>query len=155
MNATKDVQVEAMDSMRVARVTVTSENPETRAFQALVDWARKCEPGPPGRVRFFGFNDPCPKPGQKVYEYEAWMTVSDTAREEDDVSIVTHPGRTYAVLTTPLRDIGKAWSRLSRAVKESEYEYDSGPALEEPLTDPIRTPFDAAVMKLYLPIRRP
>ena len=148
------LQIEKMESLRVARVSIECENPEIAAFKALTDWAKKNEPEPLNNARFFGFNDPCPKPGQKIYEYEAWMTVSEKASEDGDVSIVVHPGRTYAVMFTPLRKIGEAWHQLSSAVKASSYEYESGPALEEALKNPTTTTFDEAEMKLYLPIKK-
>ncbi len=154
MNSSKGLQIEEMDSMRVARVAIECENPEIAAFRALIEWATRNEPEPPDRVRFFGFNDPCPAPGQTVYEYEAWMTVSEKAREQDRVSIVVHPGQTYAVISTPLLEIGEAWVRLGEAVKNSEYEFGSGPALEEAMTHPLSTPFEKAQMKLYLPVQK-
>jgi len=110
------LQIEEMDSMRIARVIIECENPEIAAFKALVDWAERNEPEPSNSVRFFGFNDPCPEPGQTVYKYEAWMTVSKKARGEGDVNIMVHPGGKYAVMITPLREIGQAWDRLGKAV---------------------------------------
>lgn len=154
MEFSKMLQIEETGSMRIARVSVKCENPEIAAFNALVDWAEKNEPEPLNCVRFFGFNDPCPEQGQTVYRYEAWMTVSDNAGGEGDVSVMVHPGGEYAVMTTPLREIREAWERLGKAVKASEYEIGSGPALEEALMNPIDTPFNKAKMKLYLPIRR-
>ncbi|MCP4706775.1 MAG: GyrI-like domain-containing protein [candidate division Zixibacteria bacterium] len=152
METSAPLQIEKMESLRIARVSVMSESPEIAAFKALIDWAKKNEPEPLNSVRLFGFNDPCPEPGQKVYEYEAWMTVSENARKEGDVSIIDHPGGTYAVIFTPLIKIGEAWLQLYNAVKKSDYKYGAGPALEEALTDPINTPFDKAEMKLYFPI---
>lgn len=152
MNVSKELQIEEMDSIRVARVSVECENPEVAAFKALAEWVSRNEPEPLKNVRFFGFNDPCPEPGQAVYRYEAWMTVSDKARQEGDVGVMLHPARKYAVLTTPLSEIGESWDRLVEVVKASEYDIDSGPALEEALGNPLETPFDKAVMKLYLPV---
>jgi DNA gyrase inhibitor GyrI len=154
MSLPRALQIEEMDSMRIARIIVECESPEITAFKALVDWAKKNEPEPLDSVRFFGFNDPCPVPGQTVYKYEAWMTVSDKACGEGDVSIIVHPRRRYAVMLAPLREIGGAWARLGEAVRASNYKFDSGPALEEALTNPISTPFNKAEMRLYLPIRR-
>jgi len=154
MGSMETLQIEEMDAMRVARVIAKCENPEITAFKALVYWAERNEPEPSNSVRFFGFNDPCPEPGQTVYEYEAWMTVSEKVHGEGDVSIIMHPGRRYAVTVTPLREIGKAWARLCIAVKASKYKIDSGPALEEALMNPTKTSFDKAKMKLYLPIKK-
>ena len=56
-------------------------------------------------------------------------------------------------MITPLREIGEAWDQLVEAVNAGKYEFDSGPALEEALTNPIDTPFDKTEMKLYLPIK--
>lgn len=139
--------------MRVARVAVESENPEIAAFKALADWARKNVPGALKKTRFFGFNDPCPEPGQTVYRYEAWMSIDEQTGGTDDVSVIVHPGGKYAVVTTSLAEISDVWHWLDRAVKENGYEYGTGPALEEMLTDPIDTPFDRAVVKLYLPVK--
>ncbi len=153
MQNSKTLQIEEMEPMRIARVVVECEGPEIAAFQALADWAQKNEPAPPPRTRFFGFNEPCPEPGQTVYAYEAWMTVSKDARGDGEVSVRVHPGGRYAVTTTPLPEIGAAWHRLASAVKAGGYEYGSGPALEEALANPIETPFDKAEIKLYFPIR--
>jgi len=153
MSRSKGLQIEEMDSMRIARVCIESENPEIAAFKALADWAKKNEPEALDNKRFFGFNDPCPEPGQTIYKYEAWMTVSNKARGTKNISVIKHQGRKYAVTTTPLKEIGEAWDRLCEAVKASDYDFDSGPALEEALSNPLDTPFDKATMKLYLPIK--
>lgn len=146
------LEIEEISTMRVARVTAEGESPEIGAFQALFDWSREHKNSVPERVRFFGFNDPCPEPGQTVYKYEAWMTVNDDAVGSETVTMNTHRGGRYAVLVTPLGEIEQAWERLVGMVRESSYRIGQGPALEEALSNPVETSFAQAVMKLYLPI---
>ena len=46
MHNSTELQIEVLDSMRIARVCIESESPETKAFQALADWAEQNEPEP-------------------------------------------------------------------------------------------------------------
>ena len=153
MNQSPKITVEELAPMRIARVSIEDENPEIKAFSTLIKWAEKNAPEALEKPRFFGFNDPCPEEGQKIYKYEAWMTVGDDARAEDNVTIETYKGGKYAVRVTPLSDIVEIWHGFEAVVKAAGYEVGKGPGLEEPLTHPVRTPFDKARMKLYFPIR--
>jgi DNA gyrase inhibitor GyrI len=146
-------RIEKLEPMRVARIVVKSQEPEIKAYRELIDWGRNNDPDFPENTRFFGFNDPCPKPGQTIYKYEAWMTVSDDTRGRDNINIKQHQGGRYAVTDTPLRDVGKAWDDLAEWAKVSGYGFGVGPALEEALTNPVTTPFGKAILRLYLPIR--
>ena len=152
MNNKCEFRVEQFNPMRVACCRIESESPEPKAFSALAEWAKSQGLPITKETRFFGFNDPCPEPGQMIYTYEAWMTVGDEGNETELVKFKQHPGGHYAVLKTGLPQIGHAWDRLGRSVKASSYRIVSGPALEEALTAPMETAFDDAVMDLFLPI---
>jgi DNA gyrase inhibitor GyrI len=131
---------------------VNSDNPEIKAYKKIIEWGKRNNAPITDNTRLFGFNDPCPEPGQTVNEYEAWMSVDSNVTGSEDIEVFDFSGGTYAVKETKLTQIGNAWSSLSLAVKNSDYRCRHAPALEEPVTNPLETPFQSANIILYLPV---
>jgi hypothetical protein len=100
-----------MGPMRVAYYSYVGRDPETQAWDTLLEWAQR-QPPPP-RLRFFGFSNPPPSDESAIYGFEAWMTVSDRARGDDAVRITQVQASAYAAMhSTPQALRRGAWKRF-------------------------------------------
>jgi DNA gyrase inhibitor GyrI len=148
-----DVRIVRLAPMRVAASLGFGPEPEARAWQALMDWARANDlPADPAATRFFGFNNPSPSAGSPNYGYEQWMTVGPNPRGGANVKIKDVPGGVYAVLhCEDLSVIGERWQQLVTWVDNSAYHMSPMQCLEECL-NPLEAGPARSRFELYLPI---
>jgi len=148
------VRIRKLESTKVAYYRATGEQPEPEALKVLLGWAEDHGlAGSPYGCRIFGFDNPGPTRESRVYGYEVWLTVSDSAEASDPIGIKQFDGGEYAVLQTSLSRIGQDWKRLVQWRESSPYSSGPGPCLEEHLSRPI-TQEESMTLDLYLPIRR-
>lgn len=119
-----EVRLERLEEMRAAHVHSFSESPEEDAWRKMAAWAR-----PRGLLeedsgtRVFGRNT-YPTEEPEPHGYEFFLTVGDEVEAECEIDIREIPGGLYAVLGFEgIENIGDAWERLWRWIKESEHEH--------------------------------
>jgi DNA gyrase inhibitor GyrI len=144
------VQLERLEPMRVATISVTSDSPEDDAGQALLNWAR-----PQGLLnkpfRFFGYDNCQPPPN---HTYTTWLTVDPTVQASDDVEIKDFPGGLYAVTEIQgTEQIAPTWDQLSQWLNQSGHSFGGQTCLEECLNI-LDNPAPADMrFKLYLSLK--
>lgn len=151
-----DVRIIKLKPMRVAFYRAESANPEMDAWDVLYKWVKEQGLENLFTTRYFGFNNPSPKPGNPVYGYEVWVTVLDNVQESGDIKIKNVEGGLYAVTSTFGPDIPQNWHALSRWVKDSKYEHANDRCLEEHLftgETPFNDNFEVLQLDLYLSVQ--
>jgi DNA-binding transcriptional ArsR family regulator/DNA gyrase inhibitor GyrI len=148
------VEIDRLEPMRVASFHALSEAPEEEAAKMLVEWAQ-----PRGLLEdpeehpVYGFNNPDPKPGDRVRGYEFWIRVYPDF-EADDAVVKDYPGGLFAVsrvfVKDPWTDIPAAWGRLVDWVGASEHELDMRVCLEKTLDVQSEGEF---ILDLYCPLK--
>ncbi len=147
-------EIVRLPSMRVARFSASSKDPEHEAFEALSAWA-----GVRGLIDdmdqnpIFGFDVPQKSPGVRGYEY--WIRVPEGTGYEEGVEYMDVPAGTYAVTTCethgdPFGTIPATWMRLNEWVREHGYSPVGGPYLERHLG---RMEGEDFTLDLYYPVK--
>jgi AraC-like DNA-binding protein/DNA gyrase inhibitor GyrI len=139
-----DIKVlKEMELIRTASFCYFGKEPETHAFQVMMEWVR--ENGlniNKDKLRIFGFNNPSPaSPEQPEYGYEVCITIDNDFRFKDEnVKEKILEGGLYAVTNVRRNDegdfgdeIGNAWQRFNNWRKDSKYTLGSHQWLEEHL----------------------
>ena len=153
---TLDVQIVKLQPIRVASAYGFGEQPEDRAWQKLVAWAK-----PRGFLEdftarpVFGFNNPYPTAKTPRYGYEFWVQVGPDIEPEGDIRIYEFFGGPYAVARCeakghPEKNIPETWQRLAAWCKNNNHHMGHHHALEKFLTCPDNV--NQLVMDLYCPI---
>ena len=148
------VTIERLDPMRIASFRVIGESPEPEAWEKLKSWAE-----PKGllddieKYPIFGFNNPSPEPGSKVYGYEFWIRIGSDIETESDIEVKEFGGGLYAVTTCKgLSTIGETWMKLWEWVNSSESDYVWRKTHELEKLQNLMAPEEDLEFKLYLPI---
>ena len=149
-----EVRIVHLEPMRVASAYDFGEQPETIAWEKVLDWAAGEGIEDLSQHRFFGFNNPNPSPGSPNYGYEIWMKVAGETTGSEEIEIKEVEGGLYAVTRlTDLNQIGRVWKDLVRWREESEFKPGRHQWLEH-LRNIEETDLDKLVFDLYLPIVR-
>lgn len=149
-----DVRIVELEPIRVASTVAYGKEPETMAWQKLLDWAK------PRHLldkphRMFGFNNPNPTPGSPNYGYEVWLTVGPDVQSDDTVKVIEFPGGRYAVTRCMGTDhIATTWQAFVKWIETSPHQPAQHQWLEEHLNINLDVPPDEFTLDLYLPIRR-
>jgi DNA gyrase inhibitor GyrI len=149
------VRLTNLEPMRVATAYGFGENPEEKAWQALVTWAGpRCLFDELEAHPIFGLNNPYPTPGSPKYGYEFWIKVEPEIEPEGCVRIEEFFGGPYAVMRCEVKahpeKIGESWQKLAQWCKENQHPHGRHPALERFLTNP--GDLGNLVMDLYYPL---
>lgn len=139
-----DIKVlKELEPMRVAYYCYYGRDPESHAFDVIVNWLNKNDLNiNKQNLRIFGYNNPNPSsPDQDEYGYEVCVTVTDNIIVNDDkVKEKVLNGGLYAVTNVKRGesdDIGyeivKAWDRFKNWISDSKYVYGGHQWLEEHL----------------------
>ncbi|MBZ0295303.1 MAG: GyrI-like domain-containing protein [Anaerolineae bacterium] len=145
------VQIERLEPLRVAVMTVTSASPEDEATNALLDWARP-QGLLDGPFRFFGYDNCQPHPN---HTYTTWLSVGKDTKPSAKVEIKDFPGGLFAVTEIQgVEQISPAWHQMAHWLENSEYHYGDQPGLEEPLDLLADRPLSEQRFKLYLSITK-
>ncbi|MBN1483659.1 MAG: effector binding domain-containing protein [Chloroflexia bacterium] len=151
-----DVRMVELEPMRVASFWGFGPNPEEKAWEKLLAWARpRGLLDDPGQHRLFGFNNPNPSKGSPNYGYEVWIELDAGAEPEGAERILGFDGGLYAVTrcVVPKGDfevIGATWKKLVAWREDSQYRCGTHQWLEESV--PLDLPDTEFVLDLYLPI---
>jgi DNA gyrase inhibitor GyrI len=151
------VRIIRLEPMRIARTLAFGEEPESLAWNKLLEWARS-----QGLVdglqkpRFFGFDNPRPSTRRSPYGYEVWMTVGPEVEPDVEIGIgiSDFPGGLFAVTRYDGRegqDLKKAWEELVAWVGKSPYRLTRGRWLEE-VVNLSGLPQKDLILDLYLPV---
>lgn len=140
--------------MQVAYYQTESPTPEEDAWGVMLKFADENGLLNLPTTRFFGFNNPDPKPGNPDHGYEVWVTIPEGTAPSGPIGIKPFSGGLYAVANTYLYEIGERWQALAAWVKQSpDYVWGSHQWLEETTSpDKTATPSDQLQLDLYLPI---
>lgn len=144
------IQVNKLEPLHVATVTINDQSPEVIAIQTLLDWAR--HHGLLDRpFRFFGYDSCLPYPD---HTYTTLLTVDADVKSSDDIHIVDLPGGLFAVLDIQgVENISQGWRQLERWCKDSVYTFGDQTGLEEYVDVLSEQPFADMQFKLYLSIK--
>lgn len=148
-----EVRIVQLEPLRVATALGFGEQPETIAWEKILNWAR--ERGVDlQKARYFGFNNPNPSPGSPNYGYEQWITAEPGMEGSAEVEIKEFPGGLYAVARCEgLQNIGDVWQALVVWRDESPYKKAQHQWLEECLTPTLEEmALEDYVFDLYAPI---
>ncbi len=127
-----EVRIERLPAMRMAYLSFKGENPEGKALEVLLDWAKGQGLLEGGDYRIFGYDNCEPHPN---HIYTSWLTVGTEAKAEGDIQIKDFPGGLYAVTTVKgVENITPTWRRLAAWCESSQYEHGCQQSLEEVLT---------------------
>ena len=150
MNEPK-VRIVELEPSRVASAWGYGVRPDEAAWEKLGAWMRSVGLEVAGR-RFFGFDNPCPTPGQVRYGYEGWVTVGggEDVSPSADIRLDDFDGGRYAVIRCTLEELADAWKWLFDWRRRSGITPAFHRALEECLTPPVEGA--GGVFDLYLPI---
>ena len=147
-----EVRIVHLEPMRVASAYGFGEQPETIAWEKILDWAEREGIRDLSNHRFFGFNNPNPSPGSPNYGYEQWITVGPEVEGDDDIEIKEFPGGMYGVMRNEgLQNISENWMKLAQWREESRYQEAYHQWLEECFT-PQAESLEDYVFDLYVPI---
>lgn len=160
-----EVRIVRLDPMRVASVQAISESPEPDAWKKLGKWARaKGLLADLQKHPVFGFNDPNPTVGEKVYGYEFWIRIEDdTEIDDDQIQVKEFEGGLYAVARCvvqneemPMKEgmevpMFSTWEKLVTWVQKSKYDMGKHQCLEKTM-DP-DAEFEDLILDLYCPIQ--
>lgn len=146
------ILIEKIEPLCAATIAITSKSPEEKAIKAMLNWAR-----PQGLLdqpfRFFGYDNCKPDPH---HTYTAWLTVGKRVQPSGIVGITEFPGGLFAVMEIQgVEQISASWEQLAQWCKDSEYEFDDHPGLEEYLNVLDDHPLSEWRFKLCLPIKQP
>jgi DNA gyrase inhibitor GyrI len=150
------VQIVTLQPIGVASAYAFGEQPEVRAWQKMVAWAK-----PRGFLEdfttraVFGFNNPYSATATPRYGYEFWVEVGPEIVPEGDIRIVEFFGGSYAVARCeaqgqPEKNIPETWQQLAAWCKNNNHPLGHHHALEKFLTCP--DDVNQPVMDLYCPI---
>lgn len=145
------VRIVELEPARMASAWGYGTRPEEDAWKKLATWMRSTGLEAAGR-RFFGFDNPCPTPGQVRYGYEGWVTVGEDVPPSGDVRLDDFDGGRYAVIRCKLNELADAWKYLFQWRRENGVEPAFHRALEERLSPPIDGSAGESFFDLYLPI---
>lgn len=145
-----EVRIVELAPMRVASAHSFGKEPEVIAWEKILTWM-KSRGLNRDDVRMFGFNNPDPAPGSPNYGYEQWVTVGPDVTSEGEITVKAFGGGHYAVTRCTLPHIGEAWKQLAAWRENSHYQCGHTQWLEEMISPP-GTPFEEAVLDIYLPI---
>lgn len=137
LEAYPDIKVlKELEPRYVAYFKAVSETPENDASEVIFEWGKRHNLiGERGRSRIFGFNNPNPSEGTKVYGYEFQIDVEEGFVSDDERIKVKHvDGGLYAVTSTRVSEIGTAWGRFLKWLEMSKYKQGSHQWMEEHLT---------------------
>lgn len=150
------VRIEVLPPMRVASIRAFSATPERDAWEKLQVWAE-------GRGLFdnpqahpvFGFNNPSPTGGSKLYGYEYWIRVDFAAQSVGGIEVKDFPGGRYAVTTCrlfgdPAGTVMDVWKQLGDWATRNGHQWRHTHELERLHNS--RVTGDDIVLDLYLPI---
>ncbi len=140
--------------MRVISFHAVSDTPENDAWIKLRSWAE-----PRGYFEdldnhpIYGFNNPNPRLGEKVYGYEFWLVV-EPDYETDDVTVKDVP-ESFNVVTRchvedPMKDIPKAWGKLLDWIKTNNVKFAGKCGLEK-IIDSSHSSGEF-ILDIYIPI---
>lgn len=142
------VQIQTLEPMRVAMITVNSDTPEQEAVEALLSWARS-QKLLGEDFRFFGF-DSCEAPPN--HTYTTWITIPENVEGTQSITVNEFPGGLYATAECrSAEEISPLWKKLTSWLEKSEYEYGDHQAVEEHLDVLADAP---GHFRLYLPIQQ-
>lgn len=140
-----DIHIEHLEPMRVAYLSVRSENAEAEALGKLVAWAK--DKGVTGDYRLFGFDNCQPHPN---HIYTAWITVGAGVQPDNEAKIRQFPGGRFAVCPVKgVENISYTWTRLYAWQEIHGHLLGNHPGLEAMLS-PLDTAPEAVELKLYL-----
>ena len=151
-----EFRIVRLPPMRVAWVHATGEAPEMKAWERLRAWA---EPrgllDRPDEHPIFGFNNPNPTPGEKVYGYEFWIVLGPET-DAEGVGVKEVEGGRYAVSRCkldgdPAGPVPQVWRKLWEWVQASEHRWRRTTHELERAHDP-RASEEDMVLDLCLPI---
>lgn len=114
-----EVRVIKLRPMRVAYYTAVSESPEDDAWNVMRKWVKENTLDELFTTRYFGFNNPDPSPGNSIYGYEVWVTVTPEIQDDDNIGIKEFRGGLYAVVSCNMQDIVKKWTLLYSYIEKS------------------------------------
>ena len=144
--------LKTLKPVRVASCHAFSETPEIDSWRILMAWADQHDLLRETRgYRVFGFDNPGPQDGKKVYGYECCMTLDSQIQTSGEVMTKTLPGGLYAVTHTSVSQIQTAWDHFVKWLTISKYRHASHQCLEELLTV-LEEPGENTPIDLYLPI---
>lgn len=145
------VRIVELEPVRVASAWGYGTAPDVDAWKKLASWMRASGIEAAGR-RFFGFDNPCPAPGQVRYGYEGWVTVGPEVPPSGDVRLDDFDGGRYAVIRCRLDELAEAWKWLFDWRRKSGIPPAFHRALEECLSPPVEGDGGESWFDLYLPI---
>ncbi len=161
-----DLKVVDLAPMKVASYQYIGNESEHRAFEKLINWAKKNNLLSK-KTRLFGFNNPEPSKDRPEYGYEAWIKVNNDVEGNTDIKIKNVKSGLYAVkkVNNPFPErLGEAWSdiraNMSSWMEEHNYEYDGRRQwLEEAIVkvDEVGAQFEKDPdfrIDIYLPIKK-
>lgn len=147
-----EVRIINLEPMRVASAYGFGGQPETIAWEKILNYAERQGIEDLAEHRFFGFNNPSPSPGSPNYGYEQWITVGPEAEGDEEIEIKDFPGGLYAVTRCEgLQNITEIWKQLAIWREDSQYQQAHHQWLEECFT-PRAESLEDFVFDLYAPI---
>lgn len=153
LNKLTDVRLIRLRPMKVAWCRAESAEPENDAWKTLNSWVQENGLDQSFTTRYFGFNNPNPTPGNPVYGYEVWATVSGDIQETEAIRMKTFPGGLYAVTNTYGQDIPDCWKRLDEWVNQNKkYRPAAHQWLEEHIVNDEQSFGPDMQLDLYYPI---
>ena len=103
--------------------------------------------------QIYGFNNPNPTKNNKTYGYEFWLTIPEDYDVEPGLTIKTHPGGLYGVLSVRgVQNISESWHKLLEIIRQSPYKEILDQNCFEHHVDPYNAQHDSLLLDLYLPI---
>lgn len=149
-----DLRIRELLPMTVASYRAESASPEPDAWAVMERWVEQEGLHRLPTTRYFGFNNPSPRPGNPVYGYEVWVLLPEGVTPPEPIQLKSFPGGLYAVTNTALSEIGERWERLVKWAQSSDrYALVHGQCLEESTT-PYGTPMQELQLDLMLPVVR-
>jgi AraC family transcriptional regulator len=133
-----EIELVSLPAFRAARYQVISQTPEDDSSRRLGEWLKE-QKLQNWESRRFGFDVPAAEELQKkgLRGYESWVTVPQGVEGSADVDVIDFPGGRYAYMlisdafADPFQIIPAGWQKLVNWVKDSAYQFDDRPCLEE------------------------
>ncbi|MDO4296961.1 MAG: effector binding domain-containing protein [Lachnospiraceae bacterium] len=140
LEARMDIRIVYLPPVAVASYQYIGENPEDAAGDRIYTFIKESNlPAIKPDFRLFGFNNPSPQEGEKVYGYEFWVTIPETIEVKEPVVKKYFAGGLYAAHCIRFGDF-QEWGTFLRQLEENEeYEikwrepFGMGGCLEEEL----------------------
>lgn len=157
MENTLEVKIVTMEPMLVASFPAYGPEPETEAWERLVNWARPLGLlDDPEKHRIFGFDTTGPSSPSENRGYEFWIEVEPGFQPQTGIQIKSFSGGKYAVyriekVSNPWDTIPSSWQALVLWQEDSSYKMGKAQCLEQRIGH-ADLPLDECSMDLYLSI---